>query len=354
MKRYPFVLSLVLLVAQSVGLGAVPERITLEGHPGEVRAVAFSPDGKLLACGGMGPSDDPHGRGAVTWWDVATGKRRGTLVGNPGVVHEIAFSPDGKTLVSASHRGREISDYEEAGNVKVWEVPTGRELRTLHGQAEGVTALAFSAQGEALASGSFDGTLILRDPSRDWQTWATLRLPRGSEWREGIHALAFDSNSKWLAVACQGGTVELWDVNRVEKKHTLRVHRKEGYGSSIAFSPDGKTLAVGVPEGIVQLWDIETFKIRNTLKAHSTGVPLPVFSPDGRMLATAAGDWDQPGKVTLWNPATGEQLTTFTAHEKMISCLAFSSDAKLLASGSYDQTVKLWDVADVAGRKSGN
>jgi WD40 repeat protein len=254
--------------------------------------------------------------------------------------------------VTGSHRGREISAYEEAGNIKVWQMPSGRELRTLHGQAEGVTALAFSAQGEALASGSFDGTLILRDPARNWQTWATLRLPRGSEWKEGIHGLAFNSSSKWLAVACYGGTVELWDVKSVEKKQTLRVHQKENYGSAIAFSLDGKTLAIGAPEGTVQLWDIETLKVRKTLKTRSAGVPLAVFSPDGRMLATTAGDRDQPGKVTLWNRTTGKPSVTFTAHQKTISCLAFSSDGKLLASGSYDKAVKLWNVADLVDRKS--
>jgi predicted NACHT family NTPase len=132
------------------------EQATLKGHKHWVRSVSFSPDGKTLASG----SDD----GTIRLWDVATGKEQTTLKDRPPSrpdrswsVWSVAFSPDGKTLASGS------GDFAKTGEIKLWDVSTGKKKTTLKGHTFDVLSVAFSPDGKTLASGSGDGTIKLWD-----------------------------------------------------------------------------------------------------------------------------------------------------------------------------------------------
>ena len=125
-----------------IAVGNSPYYITaLEGHGGGVRAVAFSPDGTILASGG---SERGNEAGTVKLWDVATGTNIATLYGHTGAVFSVSFSPDGSTLASGSGDG----------TVKLWDVATKQNIATFKHAVGEVASVAFSPDGKPLASAS--------------------------------------------------------------------------------------------------------------------------------------------------------------------------------------------------------
>jgi len=351
MKRYSPLPSLLVCLMAGTCLAAAPEAMTLKAHKGGVRALAFSPDGKLLASGGAVPSEDPaekgYARGEVILWDVATGEKRRVLKGHPGEVNCLAFSPDGKILASGGQRQFLLVTPDTAQNLKVWDVPTGREIITLLGQTHGVTCVAFSPDGNTLASGSGDGTVKLRLRDQQWKTRATLKPPTRKTAKEGVFTLAIHPEGGWLAAGCTGGIIEVWDTTTLRLQRKLRVHQAEKRGCFVELSPDGKTLATATPEGVVQFWDIESFRIRDSFEASTKGLWHLAFSPDGSLLATAGGPWDQPSSVVLWHLPSHKRAAVLKGHTMAVAYLAVSSDGKLLASASYDGTVKVWQLNEV-------
>jgi WD40 repeat protein len=333
-------------------------------------AVAFSPDGRLLAAGYQGQ---------VTIWNVATGQPVGTPIdARPGAVISLAFGPGGGTLALsndegfvqrwsvASHRrlnnlktpeidanqvlfspdGRDMAVASDTGAVYLWNLAKGRPAGTLTGDPQPVKAIAFSPDGRTLATGDAQGVIRL------WNL--RTRQPIGIPFlghSGSISGLAFSKKGSRLVSASADGTVRVWDFTR---RQPLGDPLATGQGNveSVAFSPDGKTLATGGFNTTTRLWNVAsgqaTATLGTPLKPNLTLSPGPVrglaFSPGGGLLAAAGGT------LQLWDTRTGKLAGTLDSGDSPPSAVAISPDGKLLAvtgtdGGGLTDTVRVGNLA---------
>ncbi|UBF24245.1 WD40 repeat domain-containing protein [Kovacikia minuta CCNUW1] len=362
----------------------------------QILAVAFSPNGKLLAASDI--SYEAH------VWRVTDGKKLLTCKASDGWAWSVAFSPDSCLLASSAN-----------GTIHLWDMQTGECIQTICGYTSRVFSLAFSPDGCLLASGNEDHEI------RIWEIATGDLVAVLSGHTDEVRCVTFNPNGTLLASSSYDRTIKLWDISgirgqkaggdtetrrhgdmesRAEDKtqssvlspqssvstQTSRIQNSPGSSSltahaslrtlpghthwvwSVAFSPDGTTLASSSSDCTLKLWDLRTGRCIKTLSGHSQPIRSVAFL-QGVGVSSQESEFTQNLKlkpqnssptshsplptpylvsgsddrtIRLWD-REGNCLRVLQGHTSWISAVAVSPDGCLLASGSEDQSVRLWD-----------
>ena len=305
------------------------------GHTDNIQSIVFSPDGKTIASS-AGWNDK-----TVRIWDVESREVISILIDGTEEISSLAFSPDGKTLAT----GAEWKD----SLIKLWDVTTGKLKTTFIGHTGDIKDLAFSPDGKYLVSCAdfLDSTIRVWDTGKEELLFTITGHTQGTIGRVGVNSIAFSSNGQTLASGGSDGTVVLWDVPSYSYKTTLLEHSDSVM--SVTFSSDGKTLVSGSWDGTVIIWDVNTLRPKKIINGHYLNVSSLALNANSRMLVS--GSWDR--KVRMFDSVTGEKLFTLTGHIDRIQSVDFSPNGRTIVSSSSfdDPTVRLWDAE--SGRLSG-
>jgi WD40 repeat protein/tRNA A-37 threonylcarbamoyl transferase component Bud32 len=294
-----------------------------KGHSSDVNSVAFSPDGTTLGSA----SDDK----TIKLWNLVSGEEIRTIEGHSNWIWTVAFSPDSKTLASGS----------ADKTIKLWNLKTGKLIRTLEGHSDGVTSVAFSPDGKTLASGSAskDKTIKL------WNLETGKLIDTLEGHTNGVPSVVFSPDGKTLASGSWDKTIKLWNLKTGKVIRTL-----EGNAESIlsvAFSPDGITLAGGSKDKTIKLWNLKTGKLIHTLKGHNDKVNSVAFLSNisANSVTLVSGSSDKT--IKLWNPVTGKEIRTLETGSGYIYAVAISPDGQTIAGGgSGENILKVWQMTN--------
>ncbi|MFF3504997.1 trypsin-like peptidase domain-containing protein [Streptomyces sp. NPDC003247] len=330
------------------------------GRP--VSDAELSPDGDTLVTA-VGSSD-----GSTRLWATGTGRPRSTLSDHEGPVDALAYSPDGRLLATADWnrtvRVRRADDgtplysfteneaprlaFGPAGDVLATSVPgkitlrdaaTGRTRATVPLPTTLMGPLAFSPDGRTIATriapdtGGKDDRVLLADA-----TSGGSRVLLGGG-HGTVNALAFSPDGRTVAASGDDAVVRLWDLDTPARPQGELDGHTGSSVNSLAFGPDGSTLAAGSIDGTVRLWDVGTGRVRAYLSGHTGVITQLSLSHDGRTLATGSFD----GTVRLWDVATSRTRRTVNESGTVWS-VALSPDGRTLAAGSAYGVVRLWNV----------
>jgi WD40 repeat protein len=368
----------------------IRERNRLIGYSGDIHVIgdspviAFSPDSKTIISGGFDKT--------VRIWDVATGKLRYPILQHDAPISSLTFSPKGETIASGS----------QDGIIKLWNADKRELMQTLKHEGgicsasdrkrEGickdmivtigtfyfgqVTSLAFSPEGDTIASGSLDNTV------RTWDVASGRRIHTYKH-DAAINSMAFSPKGDTIASFSEEN-IKLWNIDNEKKPLYTFVHKREddpqinvGLPSVVRFRPKDPTFVASMSpySKTIRLWNTINNKPPILFQGHKDLIKTMSFCSDGTTIASGSVD----KTVRIWNAASGRQLHILEGHKIPVSTVEFSKDCKIVASSgdgkiikadpvrgttveSYfegDSTIKLWNansgkfLVDLKGHKRG-
>lgn len=249
------------------------------------------------------------------------------LEGHEKELSSVAYSPDGQQIATAS--------WDQT--IRLWDASTGDWQATLQGHEGPINAVAFSPDGQQIATASSDQTVRLWDA----KTGTPLVILTGYE--DIVLGITFNPDGQYIVLASNDGTARVWNIHTVKEELVLQGH--ESGINSVAFSPDGQRIVTASYDGTAQIWDVHTGKEELVLQGHGENanddnVLEAVFSPDGQRIATVGVD----ATMRIWDATTGEELLVIYGHESDVTGVAFSPDGQRIATTSADRTARIWDA----------
>ena len=306
-------------------------KLTISGYTKGVESLAISPNGNIFASSNW---DNIH------LWDPNTGEYKQMIYGRGWDSYHtnLVFSPDGNTLASI--------DY---GAIHLWDILNKTQITTIykwygHGQEStstssvGYNSVAFSPDGQYIASGHSDNTIHFWYKGRTY-----IDALKGHT--DTVTSIAFFNDSHTLVSGSYDGTVRLWDFTSRTNLETFTGHTDKI--NSIALSPDDSIVASGSDNNTIIIRDIATGHPKVIQTNHTEGVHELTFSIDGKTLVSC-GNWED-SIIQIWDVTNVELITNITAHTYGGGVVDFSPDGRTLISGSRDGTMLFWDYNQLIG-----
>jgi len=286
---------------------------SLDGHTGEIRALAISNDGRFGLSGSVDNS--------MRLWDLSTGKQVRSFKGHSKQVWGVAFVPggDGKNVLSASWDG----------TVKMWDVASGNAVTSFSHPLD-VNAVAVSRDGKWMLTGCDDKHMRLWDLAKHEE------IKKFSPHTNFCYACAFAPNGLYVASGSADKRAMVFDlgtgnpIREVEQNNAVFV---------VAFSPDSRYLFT-CGDNAVHMWNIATGKDEKKFEAPTGYINSMALTPDGKRLVTGGED----KVVRVWDVGTGKEVTHYPGHTAAITAVAVSSDGRRALSGQTDGNIRYWGL----------
>lgn len=283
-----------------------------------------------------------------------------TITGHAEPILSCAFSRDERLVATASYDG----------DIRFWDIETGREARRVATGLYDLMDCSFSSTFDRLAAhykrdkrvelrdavsgslvASFPGHLVSRFSPDDTLIATALRMDL-QVWRADtgkpvcalsghsgrVMACAFSPDGRQLVSASDDNTLKVWDVTTGRELVTLAGH---GYTvRSCAFSPDGARVASVADDETIGLWDSRSGILVRSFKGYAKYLKACLFARGGAALVAPTGDTT----VAVWDAAGGQKLFELTGPQEPIRALAVSSDGTKIAAGSEDKALRIWSA----------
>lgn len=374
--------------------------LTLTGHTQSVRAVAITPDGKLI----ISASDDS----TLKVWDAVDGKKLRTLLGHSQSVTAIACTPDGKLAISGGADKTlkiwSLSEWKETGSLyghtgnvnavaiakdgrfavsasddktlKIWDLATAKEIRTLSGHAAKVCTAAITADGKLAISGSADKTV------RIWEVETGNEVMSLVGHSGRVNSIVVCPDGKTFVSASDDKTLKFWDIMTGRELQTVQTGHSD-WVLAVDISSGGRYLVTGSYDKTMRIWEFSSMRELRTLSGHMFSILALAIHPDGGRVVSGSADnylrvWDissrtevrtqsgqvygamsvaatadekiiffgdADGTVKVWDTVGGKELFSLAAHSGAVNAVAISPDGKHAASGGADRNVRVWDAA---------